>query len=114
MSKYKLKKEARQFFEEKLHKEIKPLKFWNEETISERLLDEVDKVYVDYGIKASESRTDLCGWSSNNGEPNAHFEFTVRVNDMPNDDYKNVKIADVMDEIQKVLNKHFKKWSSSE
>lgn len=113
MARYKLKKEARQFFEENLHKEIKPLQFWLDERISERLLDEVDKVYINYGIKTSESAAQLCGWSSNNGEPNAHFHFTVIVDDMSLNDYKNIEIAEVMDEIQKVLNKYFKECSSS-
>lgn len=108
MSHYKLKKEARQFFEEKFHKEVKPLKYWESLIISERLLDEVDKVYIEYGKKIGD-RTELCGWSSNDGYPVARFEFTVYVNDMSDTNYENVKVSDVMDEIQAVLNKYFKK-----
>lgn len=112
MTRYKLKKAARQFFDKKLHEEIKPLEFWNKKTISANLLDEVDKVYIDFGIKRSESTTDLKGWNNNNEDPNAHFHFTVYVNDMQYVDYKNIEIAEVMDEIQKVLNVYFKNQES--
>ena len=108
MTKFRLKKEARQFFKEKFHYEVKPLDYWESHIISPNLLDEVDRVYVEFGTKYTESETKLKGWSSNNGDPNAYFNFTVYVNNMGAKDYRNVNIPDVMDEIQKVLNRFFK------
>lgn len=107
MNLYKLKKEARQFFPGDLSYKTMPLERWESLIIPVNLLDEVEKVYIDFGRKDG-IRTDLRGWSSNDGSPNAHFEFTVRVNDIENEEYKEVSIPDVMDEIQKVLNKYFK------
>ena len=110
MGKYKLKKEARQFFDEKYHTKIYPLSIWEKELISINLLDEVENVYVDYGVKTSPNSSNLSGWSSNDGNPKAHFEFTVNVLDIENRSYESVKVAEVIDEIQKVLNKYFKRY----
>lgn len=67
-------------------------------------------VYVDYGVKTSPNGYNLSGWSSNNGNPKAHFEFTVNVLDIEIRSYESVKVAEVIDEIQKVLNKYFKSY----
>ena len=107
--KYKLKKEARQFFDENLHNEIKTKEFWEKQLISIALLDEVDRVYIDYGRRTSQNSANLCGWSSNNGiVPEAHFDFTVKVSDIDYKDYVKVKPSDLMDEMQKVLNRFFR------
>ena len=112
MAKYKLKKEARQFFDEKFHEKIYPLDVWKKEVISIKLLDEVDNVYIDFGIKSSESGTSLQGWCSDNGNPKAHFHFTVNVTDISNSNYESVNIPHVMDEMQKMLNKYFKTYTT--
>ncbi len=112
MTKYKLKKKARQFFDEKFHEKIFSLEFWQKETISINLLEEVENVYVDYGIKSSELGTSLKGWDSNNGNPKAQFHFTVNVNEISNKNYDRVKIPELMDEMQKVLNKFFKRFTN--
>ena len=104
--KYKLKKEARQFFDEKHHTNIYPIEVWKKEGIHINLLDEVDRVYIDYGIKFSESGTGLKGHSGEKKE--AHYEFTIRVLDMDYKEYENVKVAPLMDELQKVCDRYFK------
>jgi len=108
----KLKKKARQFFEIQYHKEIKPLKFWQSLNIHLNLLDEVELCYIDYGHteKLSESATctSLCGWTYEGNK--ATFRFTLNVSDIEHSQYDKVKIAEVMDEMQKVANKYFKDY----
>lgn len=108
--KFKLKKQARQFFDEKYHKAIKELKYWQEEKIRSELLDEVDAVYVDYGhehtLSSGTRCSDLSGWDSEK----AQFKFTVNILDIKNTDYEKIKVAEMMDEIQKTLNKYVKQW----
>jgi hypothetical protein len=112
MTKYKLKKEARQFFEDKYHQEIKEISFWKDLCIPIQLLDEVDIVYVDYGhesILTSGTKTSsLKGWSREGKR--AEFRFSLQVNDIEISDYEKVDIVELMDEIQKVTNSYFKYW----
>lgn len=112
--KYKLKKEARQFFDKKYHTVIHTGKYWEELNIHENLLDEVEKVYVDYGIRASPIASVISGWSSNEGEPTAEFHFTLKVNDISSKKYEQVSIPELMDEMQKVVNKFFNRYLDSE
>ncbi len=111
MNKYRLKKDARQFFDEKFHDKISSLEFWEKEIISINLLDEVENVYVEYGIKSSENGTSLKGWGDGYGNPKAQFHFTVNVKDISCKKYDTVKIPELMDEMQKVLNRFFKRFT---
>ena len=106
MKKYRLKKEARQFFDGELGKEIQPIKYWNSKTIPIELLDEVERVWVVLGHENGNS-TSLDGWTSQRGGE-AHFHFTIKAMDIENSDYNAVKIPELMDEIQKACNKFFK------
>lgn len=112
MTKFRLKKEARQFFEQKdFIRSILPLSVWvDHHRIPEELLEIVEPVYVSYGherISPTGVRTaNLAGWSGE--EKQAHFEFTVWVNDIEAEDYGNIKVAELMDEMQKVLNRYFR------
>lgn len=105
-TKYKLKKDARQFFDEKYHEKIQPLEYWNEITVHKNLLDEVERCYIDYGHEFG-TRTDLSGWTSIGNK--AEFRFTLNVTDINNTDYDKVNVAELMDEMQKVCNKYFKR-----
>lgn len=115
-TKYRLKKEARQFFKEKLHKEIHVLKTWKEYDVTEPLLEEVELVHIEYGTfprrvgESSSKSASLCGHSGN--EKEAHFEFHFIINDIDWKDYdrlnKDSFIAEWMDELQKVTNKLIK------
>lgn len=107
MKMYKLKKEAKIFFKHDLHEKIKSIEFWNNEKIHENLLQEVDNVFVEYGIKTSECSSQLKGWNSNDGNPKAHFHFTVHVSNIDSERYDKVSIPEMMDEMQKVVNKYF-------
>lgn len=112
---YKMKKDARHFFQNSLeHKdhssEIKPLKWWEENSIHPALLDEVPLVYVSYGHeRVSELGTisrDLRGWSS--PDKSSRYNFTIICSDPDGYIYQNIKIEEVMDQIQGVLDKYFK------
>jgi hypothetical protein len=112
---YKLKKDARHFFQgstlyDDVSKDIQPQKWWDDKGIHPLLLDEVSLVYVDYGHESvSESgivsRT-IKGWS--NPEKSSKYNFAIVVSDPGGDVYRSVKIEEVMDQIQLVLDKYFK------
>lgn len=113
---YKLKKDARHFFQGStlvdvsLAREIKPLEWWEDNNIHSLLLDEIPLVYVSYGHeRVSDSgivSRDLKGWSG--PEKSSKFNFTILVSDPEGAVYKDVKIEEVMDQIQWVLDKFFK------
>lgn len=107
-TKFKLKKQARQFFDKELHSAIMSLDSWKKNEISIHLLDEVESIYVEYGIKSGENSKNMKGWSSNNGNPTAHINFTLHINDINLDEYDDIDISEVMDKIQSVLNTYFK------
>jgi len=110
--KYRLKKDARQFFEKKqISTDIYTLSKWKDvHGIPEELLEEVPRVHVSYGHERIGSTgvrsSHLGGWRSD--EQMAYFQFTVWVNDVSNTDYSSIKQDEMMDEIQKVLDRYFK------
>jgi predicted RNA-binding protein with TRAM domain len=106
MTKYRLKKEARQFFKKDLSENVKPIEFWVSKNIHENLLEETEKVYVEYGKWASDVSKSLKSHDGNNKL--AALEFTVFITDCPSDVYNDIPVPKVMDEIQKVLNRYFK------
>lgn len=110
--KFKLKAEARRFFneDEKLNMEIRELAWWKEHLIRQEFLQEVSRIYVDFGHEKISSTglksSQLSGWNSIGEE--AHFNFTVKVLEIPNKQYRDMKIPELMDEIQMVIDKFFK------
>lgn len=108
--KYKLKQEVRKFFTETPQKEIMTLEDWNKNyTVCSEILEEVPRVYVHSGISRDEGKSySIRGWGSSPKE--AHFHFTVRVQDIECKEYEEVKIPELMDEVQKVLNKYFTRY----
>jgi hypothetical protein len=111
MAKYKLKIAARQFFDKKFHDKVEPLDYWHDRFINATLLDEVEKVFVELGHQVDDVRTDISGWRSNHNEPKALFYFTVNVMDITSREYDQINRAEVLDEIQAVLNRYFKESS---
>lgn len=109
MKKYRLKKEARQFFDEKYHTEAQEVKWWKSNEIPIQLLEEVERVYVVYGhekpLLGSGTRSwSLNGWSGEAKE--AEIRFAIKIADIDHSDYESLEIEKIMDEIQKVLNSH--------
>lgn len=103
--KYKLKKEARQFFDDKYSEKIYPLKTWNSEGIHINLLDKVSRVFVDYGQKRNESSTDLKSWHGSN--KTAEIQFTLCVSEIDYSEYDDLDIPELMDNLQKTVDKFF-------
>ena len=103
MSKFRLKKEARQFFTDNLSKEVKDLPYWERQGIHENLLEPVEKVFVSYGIKKNECLTGCSGWSCDI----SHFDFTIYVQDIGYIEHDKIKVCELMDKIQKVINSYF-------
>ncbi len=104
MKKFKLKKEARQFFDKDYHKEINSFEFWETLKIPLPLLDEVESVYIDYGHcdkNPNGSTTRLASWQSDG--KSAQYRFTVHVQDINLTEYASVNISELMDEMQKVV-----------
>jgi len=112
---YKLKKDARHFFQgstiyDDVSKDIQQQKWWDDRGIHPLLLEEVPLVYVSYGHESvSQSGTisrDLKGWSS--PDKSSHYNFSIKVSDPDGKIYRDVKIEEVMDHIQLVLDNYFK------
>lgn len=104
--KYKLKPDARKYFDDHLQREVQAKEWWEKKVIPIQLLEEVPNIYIEYGRKISECSTTLKGWQSD-GE-RAKFEFTLVVNDISYPDYNKVSIPYLMDKIQSVVNDYFK------
>ena len=105
---YQLKKEARQFFEH-LSKFKKPIEFWERNNVHENLLQEVETVYITHGSQLSDAGTHLSSWYSNDGDPIGKMYFTVNINGLPFAEFEKINEAEMMDEMQKVLNLYFNK-----
>lgn len=109
MNKYRLKKEARQFFKPDMALRISPMSFWEKETVHPALLDEVERVNVTYGKQTGMDSRTMSNWKSDDGDGKsvANFFFTVTLNDCTNEEYNDVNVAELMDKIQAAINKHF-------
>ena len=109
MQKYKLKVEARQFFNDSYAKEIKDKDSWKNLGIPIELLNEVNNVYIQYGHEENLSKstvTSLRSWDGH--KQKAEFRFTIKVQDIDNENYNNCNIPKLMDEMQEVVNNFFK------
>jgi len=104
MKKYKLKPDARKFFDDKYSTEIETIEWWNRKQFPIQLLDEIPAVFVTYGRQVSECSRNISEYSKDG----AIFEFTVHAPGLTAHDYEGMKTNELMDEIQKVLNKYFK------
>lgn len=109
MERFRLKKEARQFFDKEQHVRIETLEVWNSLTISEVLLEPVGRVLIEYGIVKDDSDktklTNLCSWKGT--EQEAEFKFTLRVSDITNKEYTIVDKVVLMDALEETANKFF-------
>ncbi len=109
MQKYRLKKEVREFFKDKFSTDIYSLETWRSYTIPEEILELVPKVHIIYGneyITSSGTKvSSLKGCSGPDKE--AKFHFTIVFSDITFNEYDEVDVAEVMDEIQQVLNRRF-------
>lgn len=104
MKKYRLKPDARKFFDKKYHENIYELKTWETEKIPLPVLDEVERVYIKLGHEKDNGTyksSALSGW----GDDKSHFHFTIHISDVEYMDHEKINVAEMMDSIQKVVNK---------
>ncbi len=105
--KYRLKKEARQFFKKELHTETDTLDWWEKNNIHINLLEQCEKAFIEYGHKKEEK--DITFLSAHDtGTRIGHFKFTVNVLDLTLEEYANINIAELMERLQETSNNFFK------
>lgn len=103
---FKLKREARPFFDKKFMNTIMTLESWSKNGIHENALQEVEKIYLSYGHQEIDCVTHLRGWSGFAPKDQAKFFFTINVADINNSEYESVKdenISELMDRMQLVI-----------
>lgn len=117
MKKYRLKREAIQFFDDKYKRAVQDAYLWHEAGVSENAIEEVEEVYLSYGIKR-DNYSNLGGWSNlENKDSGSHFCFTIN---FPCQDYREYKefsetvIPVLMRDIQAVINKNYEQFNSPE
>lgn len=106
--KYKIKPVARKFIKESLRSDVKTLWNWRANDVPEYLLDPVDRIYIEHGIKMpNRNATNLCGYDHANRT--GHFEFTVRFSEMDYEEYntRSKYLPELMDKIQHTINVYF-------
>lgn len=111
--KYKLREDAKCFFDGSLHDKILPLETWKETyTVPINLLVKVRAIYLTYGIKGDSISTYMRGWSQDAQKNNTlgYFHFSINFRDMPFEEYERMdnKIPLLMDRIQKLIDDNFK------
>lgn len=99
--KYKLKKEAVQYFHEKYASSVYEIGTWEGIGIDVKALEEVKPAYISYGIKTSNIGSSLSGWDENG----SHYHFTINFPSMKMHEHdkfsKGRYIRKLMDKIQK-------------
>ena len=73
---YKLKKDATQFYDDKFLTTVESLKFWEQNNISHKALEEVDGVFITYGIKEDKNHFKKSMFEK--GISKLHFTLNVR------------------------------------
>jgi sulfite reductase beta subunit-like hemoprotein len=116
MKKYRLKKEAVQFFAEKHATSIYMLHTWEELGVDINALDEIEEAWIDYGgpeskISTGASSRSIAGWNKDNG---GHFHFTIHFPNTEMRDHDNFSkgrvIRSLMDEIQYTVNSFYENF----
>ncbi len=115
MKKYRLKKEAVPFFNEKHACGVHSFDFWESLNVDEKALEEVKPVYISYGNKTGDSSSSLCGWANGKG---SRFEFTIHfpsVKYMEFDKFSKGKVVrKLMDKIQNNINGFYAEFINEE
>lgn len=110
MEMYRLKKEAVPFFNEKMATQILDLDQWEKYKIDINALEKVEPVRLEYGQKDA-IYTHLSGWSHDDG---SRFHFTIYYPSAQYRDHdifsKGNMIRELMDEIQRIINNHYRDY----
>lgn len=114
MKRYRLKKEAVQFFLEKHATKIDEYDVWERLSVDVKALEEVKETYLDFGHKKSETVTDLSGWD----EKGSRFHFTIHfpsVKFREHDEFsKGVIIRELMNKIQENVSDFYAQFLTNE
>ena len=102
---YRLKKEARQFFDN-FKTEVATLEIWGKRNIHKNLLEEVEKVYVTYGKKVTSNTTSLKSYDHNPKEAIIHFD--LHIEECESEYYENFDEAALIDAITETIKNHVK------
>lgn len=97
MGLFRLKSEACQFFDKKLHGKVKTLDYWINEKVSELALERVKDVWVSEGIQTKPTVASISSWSSvgNDGENQVQLNFSLNAIHVDNKTYKGLKGSDM-------------------
>lgn len=104
MDKFRLKPAVRKYFDEDLHTKIHDLETWESQGIPKEILERVDRAFVEYGIEHGKYRG-LKGWS--NDDQQAHYPFTVILQNINLATFNEIDEAHLMDKIQSAIKDYF-------
>lgn len=113
MSKFRLKPEAVQFFQEKHSTAIYSFDTWEKIGVDVNALEEIEDAYLTFGHKDKNNMgSSLCGWDGDNG---SHFHFTIHFPStkfQEHDRFANGRVVrDFMNEIQRKVNNFYLNYS---
>lgn len=116
MSKFRLKREAVEFFQSKYTTAVHELSTWSDLGVDEKALEKVEPAHITYGHKnLNNSSANLAGWG---GEDGSHFHFTIHFPSMKFMEYDHFKkgkmTRKLMNEIQDKINYFYSEFQSSE
>ena len=105
MKNYRLRNEAVSFFKKDIATAIKSIDDWNAIGVDVNALEEVEELYIRYGIPTGEKGKSLSGWDKDEG---SHFHFTIvfpSVKHNEHDKFVDGKLTrELMNKVQKQLN----------
>lgn len=109
MKRYRLKRNAVPYFDDKYADKIYSYNVWEKDNISINALEEVEPIYISYGFD-KKGYTDLSGWSNDDG---AHFHFTINFPLTNLKEYNLIKtrMPDIMRDIQNIVNQKTKDFT---
>ncbi|MDR1884274.1 MAG: DUF1566 domain-containing protein [Prevotella sp.] len=104
-ARYRLKKEAVQFFKKELATVVDTMNFWKSKNVDEAALEKAE-AYIIYGN--GETRNNLCGFDSKNG---VHFNFQVKYPVMNYREYTKFRsgesVRELMNRLQDVVDRFY-------
>lgn len=101
MQLFRLKNEAKPFFDKQFKDKVKTMKYWIENHVSESALEPIKHIWVSYG-HATNGGASLCGWARDGDVSNdqARFHFTLNAIGVDNDIYKKLSKEDSIERVR--------------
>lgn len=116
MNKYRLKKEAVQFFKEKHATAIYSFDDWEKLGVDTKALEKIEDAYITYGHRDKDNKgASLSGWSQDDGQ---HFHLTLNfpsVKYKEHDEFSNGRVLrKLLDRIQNQINNFYSDFANDE